>query len=134
MNCCEAATGDPAATLEQRAAYQRSYMRRRRSLDGSRTQWLTVLVPGRGKMLARWSVSREEVRITGRFALREEALRVITGAFGASASEVRERGQGGGKGARRQKTFSTVGPVDAEAWAAGVALLVTAGAAREGKR
>ena len=135
--CAGSAVGDAEVLLARRAAYQRSYMMRRREVGAhtdARVAWLTVVVPGRGKMLARWSAARASARITGGFSMKEEALRVLTSAFCVDVSEVVESGSGGGRGFRRQKTFSTTGPVTREAWDAGRALLLEAGAAREGKR
>ncbi len=137
IDCCDASVGGVVALLARRAAYQRSYMKRRREVGAhsdAKIQWIVIMVQGREKMRARWSAARDEVRITGSFGMREDALRVLTGSFCVALGDVAESGQGGGRGFRRQKTFSTVGPVTREAWDAGKALLLEAGAAREGKR
>lgn len=113
--------------------HNREYQRARRHRLGPAYILARVSVDGgRGTLRLRWSRSRTELKITGRYDLHEDSARIFVRAFGVPLGKVLVRGRGGGSGVRRQKTFFTTGPVTEDAWNRGVTVLQTAGMLKGG--
>ena len=122
------ADGGPDVRRAHGKDYMREYMRARRRREGPGTASATIGVDdGRGTIRAKWSRPRSEIRITGRWALHEDARRILVRAFGVAERDVFEVGRGGGTGARRHKTFTSTGPAMESAWNRGLGILRDAG-------